>query len=225
MRTQFNPNPPPKPDFMTGDPATRRCLKCHKVKKLAEFRVPMTEKQLDQHRFNVCDVFGYDLIDGVDAEGKPLRGQKEFLRGYTRPAQKRMFTSMKCAACHAAKPKRPNPATYTTLMEQINIKRRQMRKVRRKHAPLRGKTYTWQSPFRIHPTVVPPWETEARLTYAGLCMAMLERAAHAARAKRKKGTFCPPAWEQLITEKDRAALVAAHALVNWRYNEMKVFRV
>lgn len=191
-----------KPSFhryTTGNPFTRRCVKCGQVNYINAFRVPITEAQAA-----VLDYGGKD-IPGIDLE----TGQ--YLRGYYRPLkkQKRLVLGPLCPTCRSAPaPRRKGSPTFQAIMRQIAKKRASM------HALI------W---FTKHKTSMSQEQKDKRVDYATKALLLLDRAAYLARDRRDRGIQCPAFWDTLLTKKEREELSTLHGIVAWQQIEPDVF--
>lgn len=194
---------PKRLPYTTGDPDTRRCIKCSRVLPIADFVREATYKQKVVARQHKVEVEGQELVIGSSA----------FMRGYTRPERPLKHLSQKCADCWAVRKKpRPDSAQCAILRESIRTEtERVWSTVGKFHQHKKGKV-------NIFPTLSAE-QVHAREHYYGLLYALLKAArAELIALKKRKTTRYPDHWHDLLKVDKREELRAAYNRVLWRKN-------
>lgn len=208
------PNLKRKFTFFTGNPHTRRCIKCGKEMGLDNFYVTVSPKQAREFnlggdgfkelsagkrggkkiigRAGVADVRGHEFTDGT------------FMRGYRRIRKELpQVLGKKCLACRTPKryARKPPTPSFLEIQRQIRL----------------GMDTTKQAAARLSKHAVKQGigQDDPRFIFYHHRTALMKHALYLARERSKKGTGCPPRWELLLKKAEREKLQAAHAAVLW----------
>lgn len=179
-------------DHATGNPLTRKCIRCARILPRAQFLMQETDSQAKRYGRGAREIPGVALSNG------------RFLRGYVRPPRRAQRHSMICIDCRAPKPRPTHPLrtpTARVVLSQISNRLKRLAYLRRAPTP------SYLTPTQVH----------ARQYWMGVKRGMLHRAAMLARARSKAGKPCPKEWQQLLTKQERSTLWALHSALPWMH--------